>query len=543
MKKKKLLSLILTCAMVCASLAGCGGSSGGDTTTPSSSTVGSSADSNFKIFARIGAMSPDNSEKTLVKEMIANVPVTIEWIQVSGDDGALAERKNLIFGAGTDYPDAFMGAALSDYELSTYGSRGVLIPLEDYITPEIMPNLFKIKEQRPDAIAAMYMPDGHMYGLPTVAEMGFEKDGVNYQIASVRHMTMINKTWLDNLSLEMPTTIGELYTVLKAFKEQDPNKNGQADEIPVGFNNTNNFCGNLRMLYTAFGFTDFNDDHRNYKDGVVSFGALDPKLKDVVNTFNKWSNEGLLDIEGFTQDDSQYISKAKQGLYGVLTWWEIPEITGDFASDYIYLPPLKGDDGTFAFDICETSTATRDRFSVTSACKNPELLLKWVDQLYDPVNSMQLVYGPIGEFFNPEPDADGLYRMRELQPGETAGELKGKLEIFGPYAQLSDYYSEFWELEPRAQQRLDDIRDFWLPYVTNNTSFPMPVSYTEEEINTLNKMGDIKDYCNEMFAAWVKNGGADEGWDAYVKQLENMGVNEVVASWQAAADRYNANLK
>jgi len=490
----------------------------------------------FKIFAGISAMSPDNSEKTLIKQMIKNIPVTIEWNCVFGD--ALTERKNLIFGAGTNYPDAFMGAGISDYEMVTYGSRGVLIPLEKYITPEIMPNLYKVLEKRPGALGSMYMPDGHIYGLPTIGEMGFEKDGKQYEIGSVRHMNIINKKWLDELGLKMPTTIGELTTVLRAFKAKDRNI------IPVGFNNSNNFCGNLKMYYTAFGFTDFNDDHRNYNNGKVSFGALDPRLKNVVNTFYNWSQEGLLDIEGFTQDDSQYISKGKQGLYGVLTWWEIPEITGDYANDYVYLPPLKGNDGAFAFDLSEWGVLGRGDFSVSKNCKNPELLLKWIDQLYIPLYSMQKIYGPIGEFYNTTPDANGIYRMRELKPGETAGELKGRLELFGPSAQLSDYYTQFWELEPRAQQRLDDIRDFWLPYITNKTAFPSPVSYGENEIITLNKVSDINEFCNEKFATWVRRGNVDQEWDVYVKQLGTMGVNEVVAVWQAAADRYNAkNLK
>ena len=44
---------------------------------------------------------------------------------------------------------------------------------------------------------------------------------------------MINKTWLDKLGLEVPSTLGELEEVLKAFKEKDPNGNGKADEIPM----------------------------------------------------------------------------------------------------------------------------------------------------------------------------------------------------------------------------------------------------------------------------------------------------------------------
>ena len=44
----------------------------------------------------------------------------------------------------------------------------------------------------------------------------------------------INTQWLDNLGLEMPTTTEEFYQVMKAFKEQDANGNGDLnDEIPL----------------------------------------------------------------------------------------------------------------------------------------------------------------------------------------------------------------------------------------------------------------------------------------------------------------------
>ena len=36
----------------------------------------------------------------------------------------------------------------------------------------------------------------------------------------------INQTWLDNLGLEVPTNMDELEEVLIAFKEGDPNGNG-----------------------------------------------------------------------------------------------------------------------------------------------------------------------------------------------------------------------------------------------------------------------------------------------------------------------------
>ena len=58
-----------------------------------------------------------------------------------------------------------MAASLTDSELLTYGGNGLLIPLEDYINEETMPNLMKIVEKRPEMLATCTMPYGHIYGL------------------------------------------------------------------------------------------------------------------------------------------------------------------------------------------------------------------------------------------------------------------------------------------------------------------------------------------------------------------------------------------
>lgn len=54
----------------------------------------------------------------------------------------------------------------------------------------------------------------------------------------------INKAWLDRLGMEMPTTVDEWYEVLKAFKEQGANGNGDPnDEIPLTGSAKTNLTG------------------------------------------------------------------------------------------------------------------------------------------------------------------------------------------------------------------------------------------------------------------------------------------------------------
>lgn len=70
----------------------------------------------------------------------------------------------------------------------------------------------------------MTMSDGKIYALPYVEKC------VHCENSS---KMWVNKRWLDNLNMEIPTTVEEFENMLIAFKEQDPNGNGIADEIPM----------------------------------------------------------------------------------------------------------------------------------------------------------------------------------------------------------------------------------------------------------------------------------------------------------------------
>ena len=43
----------------------------------------------------------------------------------------------------------------------------------------------------------------------------------------------------------------------------------------------------------------------------------------------------------------------------------------------------------------------------------------------------------------------------------------------------------------------------------------------------------------ETWASWIVNGGIDEQWDAYVDQLNQMGLERLMEIYQEALDVYN----
>lgn len=75
-------------------------------------------------------------------------------------------------------------------------------------------------------------------------------------------------------------------------------------------------------------------------------------------------------------------------------------------------------------------------------------------------------------------------------------------------------------------------------YVT----IPFPnVMYTAEEFQELPTLTtDIDTYVRTTRAQWITKGGIDEQWDAYIKKLNEMGLERLVTIRTDAYERYNS---
>src|SRR5699024_10973892 len=135
---------------------------------------------------------------------------------------------NLDFASG-DLDDIIFAAGNSNFTADMevkYGEQGLIIPLEDLIE-EYAPNIQKMFEERPDVKKSITTLDGHIYALPRVVKEG----GTSSWYMSP---FWYNGRWLDELGVdELPETTEELYDLLVRFRDEDPNGNGEADEIPL----------------------------------------------------------------------------------------------------------------------------------------------------------------------------------------------------------------------------------------------------------------------------------------------------------------------
>ena len=240
--KRKAISLLLVALTCATALTGCGGNDSkegkGKKNNKESSTVSEdTVDENGKVnglmnkeglplvdnpgdykFSIFVDNSNESDEFYMLNEFKEQTNVDVDLRRFPFETAT--ERLNLDLNSG-DYADVLGGWTLSDSMILTYGvQQGVFIPLED-IFKNYCPNIERILDL-PGVREQMTAPDGHIYGIPYVTGD-----------TTVAYSPWINERWLKNVNKEMPKTTDEFEDVLKAFKDQDANGNGDPnDEIP-----------------------------------------------------------------------------------------------------------------------------------------------------------------------------------------------------------------------------------------------------------------------------------------------------------------------
>ena len=549
---KKALALLLVLCLTASLFAACGGDSGNSSSSSGGqssssgedSSVGTTGDANFNptgfpivnepvtlsfLYVK-GANLRDFKENSMFQEMEKTTNVIIDW-QYAGD-ADWGEQKSLLL-AGGDLPDVFFGDnSLGDMDILT--NLDLFVPIEEYID-QYCPNIKAAYEAEPIMRKMVTQPDGHIYSLNSKLPLRPKACDIPF----------INQKWLDNLKLEMPTTVDEWYNVLKAFKEQDANGNGDPnDEIPLSGSGKNDMFDWIRYI-NPWGITDSLET--NYlaleqETGEPIFIPADERYKEAVQFFEKLYAEGIMDQEYFTQDGSQSDAKLKNeevSLVGTGIAWEVSSATTPHSDEYVPMLPLagprgdryvRGNDGIIIY--------RRNEFTVTTACEHPEIAMRWADYYSSDDISIQSYWGPFGEAL--EKADDGTITFLDPPEGKTG-------DVWYWEITCRDYGPKYVSPETEAKIQLpadsgdgaklacdEDFKEF--------VAQPYPqVNYTPEQMDEISKLTvDIYKYVKESWANWIVNGGIENDWDGYIAQLNQMGLERLMEIYQEALDAYNA---
>ena len=475
------------------------------------------------LTTRWGNMGDSFTNNEFLKELEEKSNVKINWqIQSLNDWG---EQKGIML-AGGELPDIIMGfQTFNDSDIMS--NLDLFLPLNDLIE-SYMPNYKKAMEETPELRKIATFPDGNMYSMSK-----------NLPLRPIScNQPIINKVWLKNLNLEVPTTIDELYNVLKAFKEQDANGNGDPnDELPIS-----GAKGLSMDFLNPFGITDINGFKVMVnEDDTLTYYPTSEEYKEGIKWLHKLYSEGIIDPETFTQDDSMLSAKRQDpnvARVGLEYAWTPDSNFGKWSSEYEVIPPIKGYDGKqyTGGDPNGVSSIMRNEVMITKFCKNPEVAARWIDEFYTGEASIQNFWGGIGTVIAKH--EDGTYTLNDPPEGTSADAWywDSSLRDFGP-----KYISKEFEEKIKLSSVSGDGLKAELSKIADNTvTIPYPnVMFTNEENEERPTLTtDIDKYVESTRALWITEGGIDEGWEEYVEQLNAMGLRRLMEIYTAAYERY-----
>ena len=370
-------------------------------------------------------------------------------------------------------------------------------------------------------------------------------NGVFYgatQIVPVVNMQtglMINKYWLENLSLSMPETVEEFYDTLIAFRDNDANGNGDAsDEIPLV---TESYC--LNVIANYFGL-EYGGSASGWKatNGVLSYERVDPKYRAFLSYMNKLYKDGLLDADFLSTDRDALNEYCANDKAGVVNWWfqamdgfsSFSPYSGDTINTevpvFIPIPPLRSEYGGGV--IYNRRGGTGSMMTITTSCKNPELAAHWIDFMFAAPISMDMVaYGVEG--FSYERDGDKIIKLYD-DTGTWLREAAGGSQQPHAYLEFNLNY-----INATADQWKIDAWESLLPYYIEGSVYNLQLLPDESQRQT-DESPDFSTYVDESYTAFIVGTmdiNDDSVWNAYLDQCNNLGLPIRIEINQQAYDR------
>ena len=487
--------------------------------------------------------------------------IDIEFFFLPSEDAAT--KLDMMISAGDKLPDIILEYTTDS--LFYYGSLGYYLPMNDYFDEyayywyQSMEYATELEKTLTNQV--MYAYDGNIYAFPNTSA-NISADGEN--------LMYINQQWLDNLGLEMPTTLDEFYDVLVAFRDGDPNGNGIADEIPlVGYNSYDrrgDVVGDLINAFTYYPY-DYAERTNNFRmvvnDGEVSTAVIQEEYREALRFMKKLYDEKLLSPLSFSQTDVELkamvdrpagedtivgcmglnATSGGKGLYNASD--EYPK-----ALEYAALPCLIGPEGVqYA---ARQATSYSYSIVITKDCENPEVAFRLLDWFSGPETSITARYG--------EKDVD--WKWAEEGDIDSNGNpalftVLGGNSYWGADAQnklwraLSGYmFTTYmgYTAKPQPTMYQEHVANMFNDaMIMRDGKQPEEVyllpSYNEDEQKVIDAYArNLTNLSNEwrtMFIIGEKN--LDDDWNTYIDALEEAHMSEVLAAGQSCYTRMNQN--
>lgn len=519
-----------------------------ETTDETVAPVEEKVELNFLVPSYIYIEDYETNLMTLWMEELTNVHVN--WSTIPDQEQGREEKLTMLL-ASNELPDVFLDCSLSDAMISRYGvEEGLLLPLEDLID-EHMPNLNTSIDKFKGGVDLLRSIDGHIYSLPVLDKC--------------HHCEHASKLWLydpwmQKLGLDYPETTEDFYNVLKAFKDQDPNGNGEADEIPLVAADSGWHTSIDEFILNSFVYYDRNERGFYVKDGVVESSLNQEGYREGLGFLNRLYKEGLLYEGSLTQASDQIVMLTENEdaeLVGATTGgWTgcFADFGGDRGFGFRPIAPLEGSEGVRIAPTYPSLPGKGD-YVLSAKCVDPVAAVKYADILYTQEATLNIRAGGMeGNFWSLAEEGQKSFEgeqavWMQLEPwNDTEPQNESWIAVgVWDYTDLRanqaikpEAMENMWSTDGLEYMLYTKTMDLYVPYEVNWSMPPMNFTTEEqEEIATLQT--DLENYYKSaQFNFITGNTDLDSDWEKYLTDLDKTGLNKLIELYQTVYDRqYN----
>lgn len=474
----------------------------------------------FKIFLNFNNM-PFDPNWPVWQEIAKKTNVSLESvISQSSSDESQAFQLMLSSGELAD-----IIGYVSASELEQLGYDGGMMPLNDLIKKHA-PNIQAMLDSDPAFKRTATAADGNIYFIPRNFENRFAE------------FFWIRQDWLDKLKLKVPTNVDELHDVLLAFREKDPNGNGEKDEVPW-FDRAGTKMQD-EILYLWDSSLEFYP-----RNGKMTYEPLEPNFKVGMENAIKWYAEKIIDQEYFTRGAKgrDTLMSANQGGF-THDWSSASNYNKSLAKqipgiNMVAIAPPADQNG-----IVKERTANYPGvgWGIASTAKDPETIMKFFDYFFTPEGSTYEDWGIEGVSYEIK---DGKKQLKPdflAKEGTPIGNLRalGARYRVGYPSSLEAELSTYTEFAKAAAELYQSHPEWYGTDMPVYADGKLELKFTEDESKEYGKiMGEIRPFVLEQYQNWIiGNGDFKSEYDGFVQELHRRNIDKAIEIVNVAYQRY-----
>lgn len=454
---------------------------------------------------------PISGDQLVLKELGKRTKVKINFQVVPSADYLSKLNTTIVSNRLPDFVNI-----LSPDTVSKYLADGILVRLNDLLDKYGKSIKKKIAEI-PGMEKNLKDDNGNIWYLPRI-----DTSGLNT-------MYIINKKFLDQCKLDVPTTIDEFYNCLKAFKALGN------DIIPLGAG----FATSLEMpIFNAFR-TSYGDRWL-YLDGKYVYTPYEhaDRVKAALQFLNKCYSEGLIDREYYALSNDDAYAKMCSGKLGVFNCWQdgVPGwMEGNEDNPELSYVPLYPLSSEYGQGIAGRRSPLSGYYSISSKSKYADRIVRMVNYMLTDEGMELMNWGIKGQTYVVNDDGTKSYTdmiMKYDNNDPVNGRRHYGMDHVN-FINCMDLDSWAQTVDDPLPEIMKNMQKYYLP------DQPVLVLSAKEGDRFAQIMADVDKYvttCYQQFIVGQLNFTSD--WDNFQKQMKNMGVEEAIKIRKTAFDRW-----